>query len=356
MQGVGIVGCGFIANYHAAAIRHLARLGLCDVRIAAVHDSDHARADAVAAGEARIACDPVDLVDGEDVDIVYVCTPTASHAAIVEAAAEAGKAVFCEKPLAVDLATASAMSRTVASVPNQVGLVLRYSPTYQGIRRRIGQRSAGPVMHVVLRDDQFIPIRGHYGSTWRSDVDQAGAGTVLEHSIHDVDVLTWLGGPIAAVTAVTRNVAGHPGIEDNAAVLFEFTSGAVATLSSVWHDVDTRVSSRHLEVLCRDIWLATDHDMIGPVEVHDARSQIEIEADTLVDELTEELGLTDPALGRSVAYVLEDWAFLTAIAGGRTPTPGFDDAVAAHRIVDAIYRSAATGRRVVLEGTGSEFE
>ena len=81
-----------------------------------------------------------------------------------------------------------------AGVVNQVGLVLRRSPAYLWAKHLIDEPAAGTVMGVVFRDDQFIPIQGHYGSTWRGDRTLAGSGTLLEHSIHDVDMLRFLVG------------------------------------------------------------------------------------------------------------------------------------------------------------------
>ena len=68
-----------------------------------------------------------------------------------------------------------------------------------------------------VRDDQYFPIQGMYGSTWRSDVAKAGGGTLIEHSIHDVDVLRWLLGDPESVSARTTFRFGYPGIEDTAA-------------------------------------------------------------------------------------------------------------------------------------------
>ena len=73
-------------------------------------------------------------------------------------------------------------------------------------------------MAAVFRDDQYFPIQGTYASKWRADVTQAGGGCLIEHSIHDVDILRFCFGDVAAVAARTANVAGHEGVEDLASV------------------------------------------------------------------------------------------------------------------------------------------
>ncbi|MES4792074.1 MAG: hypothetical protein C4321_02985, partial [Chloroflexota bacterium] len=125
--------------------------------------------------------------------------------------------------------------------------------------------SLGPLLTAHLRDDQFFPVRGHYGSTWRGSFKHAGGGTLIEHSIHDVDVFRWLFGDIAAVRCHTREATpGHPGVEDVALVTFQHVGGHQTTLTSVWHGLDDRPSTRFLEVFFEGGYFATEHDFSGP--------------------------------------------------------------------------------------------
>src|SRR5581483_2883895 len=100
----------------------------------------------------------------------------------------------------------------------------------------------GAPLAAVFRDDQYFPIQGMYGSTWRADVTKAGGGTLIEHSIHDVDVLTALLGEPVTVAARTACRFRHAGIEDVADLTIEYESGAIASLVSVWHQVTSRPS------------------------------------------------------------------------------------------------------------------
>ena len=201
-------------------------------------------------------------------DAVYVCTWTSEHPRLVAAAVDRGLAVFCEKPLATNHADAAAMAELVdrAGATNQVGLILRRSPAYQWARHLITEPASGGVMSVVFRDDQFIPIQGHYSSTWRANRHLAGAGTLIEHSIHDVDMLRFLVGDVARVSAHTANFHGHDGIEDVASATLAFTNGATGTLTSIWHDNLARPSLRRVEVFCRNRFVVIEgDDWFGPV-------------------------------------------------------------------------------------------
>src|SRR5437763_10853169 len=222
---VGFFGAGLIATYHSKMLRRSGQ----DVVWAGVHDPDRTRADQFARATGAVVCDREEAVlDG--CDAVYVCTWTSEHARLVAAAVERGKPVFCEKPLAVDLATATAMTETVeaAGLANQVGLVLRSSPAFNWARHLVEDQRSGRVMSVVFRDDQYLPVQGMYGSTWRGDPLLAGSGTLLEHSIHDVDMIEFVCGPMESVSARTAEFHGIVGIEDVVATSFGLAGGGVS--------------------------------------------------------------------------------------------------------------------------------
>ena len=333
---IGFLGAGLIATYHSKSLRHsgapVERRGVYDP------DGERAAAFAAASGHTVYASEEAVL---DDCDAVYVCTWTNEHSRLVHMAVERGVHVFCEKPLAFTTADAEAMARaaTARGLTHQVGLVLRRSPAYLWARHLVTAAEAGRVMAVVFRDDQFIPIQGHYSSTWRANKALVGAGTLLEHSIHDVDMLRFLVGEVASVSANTANFHGHDGIEDVCTATLRFAGGASGTLASVWHDNLARPSLRRVEVFCErrhvviegDDWDGpvswTDHDgASGSLEGHALRDA--------VDPMRE--GGANP-----------DGEFVRAVLEGRAAAPDLWEAVAAHRIVDAMYASAAAGGQAV---------
>jgi len=338
---IGIIGCGFITQLHSRALRGIIKAGLVDAAVVATLDRDRDRAASCATAHGAEVFDDVDAMLAA-VDAVWICTPTSSHRALVERAAAAGVAVFCEKPLATTLADAEAMARAADAVPSQVGLVLRTSPVYGAVADLVRGGDLGRPMAVVFRDDQYLPNQGQYASEWRADVTIAGGGTLLEHSIHDLDVLRWLLGDVSSVSARTANFAGHAGIEDLAVATLTFESGAVASLTSVWHQVLTRPSTRSLEVICEHGIVRVDgNEYEGPLElVADSGNETRrVEPPQWVLDLP----IDEPWRRYAGTYAPQALAFLTALAEGRRPEPGLDVAVAAHRLADAVYRSAALG-------------
>jgi predicted dehydrogenase len=343
MIRIGLIGCGTIAQAHSRALKAIAKAGLADAAVVATHDVDRARAEAFAAAHRAAACDTADQVIAA-ADAVWVMTPTSSHRQLCQAAAAAGRAVFVEKPLAPTLAEAEALAGEVAAagVPAQVGLVLRTAPVFRALRAVVAGGELGRPMAAVFRDDQFFPIQGGYQSTWRRDVAIAGAGALLEHSIHDLDILRFCLGEVDQVAARTANFAGHPGIEDVATVTLTFASGATASLVSVWHEVLTRPSGRRVEVFGQRGLAWLDDDYAGPLHVETSAGA---EARPCPPpEWVMALPLPQHEAFMAVReYAEADLAFLAAVAEGRPPEPGLGEAVVAHRLADAVYRSAAAG-------------
>lgn len=332
---VGFFGTGFVSRLHVGALAATR----VENEIVAVHDPDAARAAAFAARHGAVATGEDELLGM--VDAVYVTTWTSEHPRLVDKACAAGVAVFCEKPVAVDAPTAERMAQAVeaAGVVNQVGLVLRFMPPFRWVRQLIGDPRAGRVLAVVFRDDQYIPDKGIYGSTWRTDAARAGRGTLLEHSIHDVDMLQWLLGPVSAVSATTREVHGHARIDDVAVARLDFAGGAAATLTSVWHDVLERPSLRRVEVLCERLFVALEGDVTGPV-----RWQYTGEGEQVLEG--EALAAAVAGAG-DTATVNPATAFLGAVRDGTPAHPSLAEALPAHRAVDALYASADAGGAVV---------
>jgi len=347
---VGLIGAGNIGRFHARGLHGLTRMGLVDAKYVAVCDRVAERAEQFAriAGLEFWTSEADELIASPLVNTVYVCTPTGEHKALVLEAAAAGKHVFCEKPLARTLADAHEMYDAVrtAGVRHQVGLVLRHAPIFIVLKELISDPELGRPMAVLFRDDQFFPIQGHYASDWRKDFALTGGGTLIEHSIHDLDLLTWLCGDVESLRAETRNFAGHEGVEDLAAVTLHFASGATGQLTSVWHDILSRGSGRMLEVFFERGYFSVDRDFFGDIryETYATNGPAVMQDEAVRRRYLELVGLTGDEYAQALGkYSLEDYFFLRAIAEERDPYPGFDVGVRAHELVDAVYRSAAAG-------------
>lgn len=345
---VGFHGAGFITAAHRWLLRHSA----VDHQLVAVHDPDRARAERFAEATAARIVDERALP--ELADVVFVCSWTSEHPRLVASAAQGSCAVFCEKPLAVDAERAAKMIATVdgAGVVNQVGLILRFLPGYIVARALLADDRAGDVMAVNFSDDQFIPIQGRYASTWRADPARAGRGALLEHSIHDVDMLGWLFGPVAAVSAITRERHGLARIDDATVAHLQFESGALGTLTTVWHDVLERANVRRLEVLCERLHLVVDGDSDAVLRWRFGGEDEQVLTGAALADAACAVGGEDSGplvtFGSGYAFNPLTRFLVAARDDGPSPLP-LSEAAAAHDLVDAMYRSAAEGGAVVRE-------
>jgi myo-inositol 2-dehydrogenase / D-chiro-inositol 1-dehydrogenase len=356
---IGIIGAGLIGRTHSRMLRRIGERTSGSLRVIAVADREPRAAENLAARwpEARALASAAELIADETIDAVWICTPTAYHREACLMAARAGKHIFCEKPLAMSVADAQEMASAISSagVISQVGLVLRFSPVYTVMRALVSDPGAGAVLAVTMRDDQDFPIRGVHNSAWRNDPSVTAGGTLVEHSVHDFDLLTWMFGPLRRIYCRTRNLKGASGIEDFGATQMEFAAGFHGQLTSVWHGMIGRPSNRRLEIFAENLFLACDHDSVGPIVVQRgsaAREEVLSEAEVM-ERFTQLVLSERPYLSPlkdsfALPYALEDGAFAAALRGECVSDPAFDQGITAQRLVEAAYASSRQGLSVVV--------
>jgi predicted dehydrogenase len=351
---IGLVGAGMIGATHSAVLQTIAQALPGALELTAVADPDAVARERLQAlsGWRHAYADHAALLAGAPVDAVFVCTPTALHADIVRDVAAAGRHLFCEKPLAMSLAEAHELQRAVrrAGVRTQIGLVLRFSAVYWVMRDLLREADAGAPMAVVFRDDQCFPIRGLHATGWRADRRLSAGGTLIEHGVHDLDLLTWLFGPIGRLRAWQQNRAGYAGIEDYVAVELQFASGLRAQLVNVWHDMAQRASNRRIEIFCPRGFVASEADMAGSILVQRGDgAETRLAWSEVQARFTALLGRADDRFNQwyGVPYLLQDLSFVEALQAGRDPDPGLDVGVEAQRLAAAVY--AAAERDVEIE-------
>ena len=347
----GVIGCGQIAQAHAAAFGFLAADGLA--RLVAVADPDPAAVERVAqiAGTVeRRYTDGRALINDPDVDAVVVVAPTRMHRDLILAVSEAGKPLFTEKPLAPNYETVVEIVAAVArsGIPAQVGFQSRFHPIVRFLQEAVTDRRYGAAMGYMIRDDQFWPtgavVDGH--TSWRSQAAEAGGGALLEHSIHSCDIACWLFGPVRRVYASTRRIFGYD-VEDTAALTIEHESGVVGTLLTIFNGVQDR-EERRIELFFETgaIEATTDFLVGAPEDSLLVKGQSgpaeRIDCNELLRAAFARDGL-DPDREFYVYQYLAHRSFAQALATGVAPSPGCADALEAHRLVEAAYRSAASG-------------
>jgi predicted dehydrogenase len=227
----GLIGCGDVARKRIApALRDLES---CDFVGVSRAREDLAESFAKEFGARKHYAAWADLIADEDLQAVYIATPVHLHAEQAVAAAEAGKHVLCEKPMAINVAQCDRMIG--AARTNQVKLGVAYYrhfyPVVSRTKELIASGEIGqPVIAQVNAFESFNPASDHPRS-WLLRKDRSGGGPMFDFGCHRIEVLTNLFGPIVKVDAQMANVVFEREVEDSATALFQYEHGACATLA-----------------------------------------------------------------------------------------------------------------------------
>lgn len=221
---IGLIGAGAIGRFHAETIRGS---GLC--RLVAVSDPTPAGTVLAEAFGVPAFGDHRALLEKAKPDAVIVATPNTTHVSIALDAIAAGIVPLVEKPVAqtVEDATRLARASATSGVPVLVGHHRRHNPVIAAAREAVRDGRLGRLTNVTVLS-AFHKHDAYFDVSWRRD---PGGGPVLINLIHEVDLIRFVCGEIASVSAVASSaVRGFP-VEDTAAVLLRLTTGALATVS-----------------------------------------------------------------------------------------------------------------------------
>lgn len=251
---IGLIGYGFMGRAHSNAYRKVSQFFELDyqpvMKACCARSEDKIKAFAANWGWESVETDWRKLIERADIDAIDICCPNNLHHDIAIAAAQAGKIVLCEKPLAMNAAEGVAMTEAVehAGVPNMVWFNYRRIPAISLAKQLVDEGRIGRCFHYraeYLQDWTINPRLPQGGQTlWRLDVDVAGSGVTGDLLAHSIDTAMWLNGPIASVTAMTetfikeRELQDEPGtvkpvgIDDACAFLVRFANGSMGTFES----------------------------------------------------------------------------------------------------------------------------
>ena len=225
---VGLVGCGRIAEYHLRALQEIP-----DFSVTAVCDVIAERAAAAVKPLAGVKtyADYRELVRAADVDLVDICTPSGLHPEIGIAAAQAGKHVVTEKPMAVRLADADALIAACRTAKVQLFVVKqnRLNTTMQLLKRAIDRGRFGRIFMVNSTVRWQRPQAYYDSAPWRGTWALDG-GAFMNQASHYVDSLVWLAGPVQSVYAQTATFSHRIEAEDSGAAVLRFKSGAIGAM------------------------------------------------------------------------------------------------------------------------------
>ena len=370
---IALIGAGFMGKAHSNAWRQAAafsapRLTPCRKVICGL-DRRQVRAMARAYGWEDTSSDWREVVARPEIDLVDICTPGDSHAEIAIAAARAGKAVLCEKPLANTVADAERMLAAAerARVPHMICHNYRRVPAVLLARQIIKEGRIGKIRHfrgTYLQDwitDPAFPL------VWRLDRKQAGSGALGDIASHAIDLARMLVGEIAEVAGATetfirtRPLPGAPRrrgrvtVDDAVVAAVRFANGAIGTIEAT-RLAPGRKNYNRFEINGSLGSLAFNLERLNELEAY-------FESDPPLLRGFRTILVTENAHPHMAAWwppghvigwehtfthVVHD--LIEAVAGRRVPSPNFRDGVMNQRVLDAIERSSHARRWVRVKG------
>ncbi|HEU4978142.1 MAG TPA: Gfo/Idh/MocA family oxidoreductase [Solirubrobacteraceae bacterium] len=374
--GVGVIGFGWLGQAHSRSMRRIPTLfpeREFEPELVICADTAPGRADdAVASfGFARGTDDWRRVVDDPAVDTVVIAAPNMLHVELIEAAAAAGKHVFCEKPVGGTPAQTVRAEKAVrdAGVISGVGYNYRWAPLVRYAQQLIADGGLGEITNYRGR---FFSM---YGSdplgllSWRFLVDQAGHGVTTDLMSHSVDLAHMLLGPITRVSGTVETfirerplataAAGHYGRgrpedptgavtnEDYAAMLCQFASGARGTFEASRAMVGPE-SQMAFDVYGTQGALGWNLERLNELRLYLVEDVAHTGYRTVFGgDRFPYHGNFVPGSANGIGFedlvVIEDYEFCRSVAAGREHRPGFADAVEWVSVQAALLRSAQTG-------------
>lgn len=366
---VGLIGCGFMGRTHSNAYRKAPNFFDLPYQpvLKTVCGLEEAQAKAFAEkwGYESFTTNWKEVVEDENIDIVDICVPNNVHAEVAIACAKAGKAICCEKPLALNVAQAEEMVAAVegAGVPNLVSFNYRRVPAVTLAKQLIDEGRLGRIFHYranFLQDwtiSTDVPQGGD--ATWRLDVKAAGSGVTGDLLAHCIDTAMWQNGQIDSVCGVTETFVKERmhaetgkvqavGIDDACTFFCRFGNGSLGNFEA------TRYARGHkalytFEINGEHASIAWDLHDLHRLSYFDHRDDSVVRGWRSIHVSDHDMPYMDkwwvPGLqiGYEHSFVHQTADFLQSMAEGKPTGPTFRDALATQKVCDAVLSSAKTG-------------
>jgi myo-inositol 2-dehydrogenase / D-chiro-inositol 1-dehydrogenase len=318
---VGIIGTGYIGGVHAGILARDER-----VQLAAVYDVDRGRAERLArAHDASLTSDPRELI--ERCDAVFITTPNTQHVALSLAAIEAGKHVFCEKPLATNISDAEIVYAKANQSQSvfQVGHNRRFAPVYVTLKQLLSKKYPPHSAHVKMNRGELL------NPVWTGDPSVTG-GFLYETPVHMFDMMRFLFGEVESLHAVGSK---HEYSEtDDFSMLLKFANGFHATLATA-ADASWLFPFERVEVFCHHAALVT-------------REMESLVCSTNLQGHFTEQSMQQLAREEKWGYVQEDRAFIDAIVNGTPPQVSALDGLMSVELANSVYESVGTDATITV--------
>ncbi|HVW57317.1 MAG TPA: Gfo/Idh/MocA family oxidoreductase [Rhizobiaceae bacterium] len=312
------------------------------VAVAGVWDKDRAKAAALAGHHGVGVVENLDMLLG-DSDAVAICSATSEHVGFVREASRRRLPILCEKPLGATVSDGLEIERIVkeSGVPFMQSFPKRFDPINHEIRSLLADRALGTVTLCRIRHGHGHGFEKDFRRSWFADPALSGGGTLLDEGVHAADFLRWMFGEPGSVSAAISSAALGLPVEDTAVATFHFQSGMLAEVTTSW------------------CFTAAD----ASIEIYGTEGTLLLSGVDLASRATHESAFlrvysrkagrwsassTVPHFKTGVFHEHVAWAFVRALKEGGPMPVTLEDGMRALAMVEAAYRSAASGRLEVV--------
>lgn len=334
----GIIGCGLISNWHADAV-----LQIEGAELAAATDVSEKSRNAFSQKYNVEVYDSVEKLLASDIDVVSICTPSGLHAPLAIQAANAGKHVIVEKPMAITLQQADEIIEAAEKNNVKVSVIsqMRFTPAVQKLKKAIddnllGRLVSGDMYMKFLRTQEYYD-KGGWRGTWKMD----GGGALMNQGIHGVDLLGYVMGPVKRIHGFARTLVRNIEVEDTASAILEYENGALGVIqgtTSVYPGLP-----RRMEISGDKGTIILEEDAIVKwcIEGQD-------EPENLDNITSTTKSASDPAAFGIEGHVLQISDMVDAINNNRRPMVDQYEGRKPVELILAIYESSKTGKTIEL--------
>ncbi len=346
---IALIGQGFMGRAHSNAYRQVNHFFETpfDLQLKVICGRNQPGLEKMAAtwGWEEISTDWRSVIGRSDIDVIDVATPNWLHAEMAIAAAEAGKMVLCEKPLAVSPEQARRMVDAVRGVPNMVWFNYRRVPAIAFTRRLIEEGRIGQVFHyraTYLQEWGNDPTRP---PGWKLQKSHAGSGVLGDLLSHLVDTALYLNGPIAEVSAMMHTFAPGRDVDDATLLLARFANGSIGSFEATRYAVGCR-NRNAFEIHGSKGMARFDLEDLNRLEFFDA-------ADARNLQGARRLLVTGPdqpystnfwkpghIIGYEHTFIAALGDFLRSLESGEQFHPNFEDGLAVEQVLSAVEASS----------------
>ena len=348
---IAMIGYGFMGRAHSNAFRqagcYFSLPYELNLKVVCGRNRAAARSFAGQWGWEEAQTDWQSVVTRKDIGLVDICSPNHLHAPIAIAAAEAGKMVLCEKPLAMNVAEAKRMATAARNVPNLVWFNYRRVPAIALAKRLVEQGRVGKTYHYRATYLQSWGGDPERAEMWRFRKSEAGSGAMGDLLSHSLDLALLLNGAISELASLAQTFVPNREVDDAVLVLARFANGSIGTFEATRFATGCR-NRNYFEIHGSQGAVSFNLENLNRLEFFDSHDATEVLGSHNVLVTGPQHPYVDHfwppghILGYEHTFIATLADFLTCLAKDDTFHPNFDDAVEVQKLLETVETSAQT--------------